>query len=155
MKYSLRYWLSCALAVGFILGDSALALAQSDDGTTKTEVKTTTTKKHHKKSDDSAVADANADNTGENKRDRAAAEPTADQQKNNKSDLDVTAEIRRSVMADKSLSVNAHNIKIIAQNGVVTLKGPVHSDAEKTTIEQKAMATAGKANVKSEIEVKP
>jgi osmotically-inducible protein OsmY len=96
-----------------------------------------------------------ADNTGINKRDNQSTEPTADQQKNNHSDVDLTAQIRRSIVSDKSLSTNAHNVKIIAQNGVVTLKGPVHSEAEKSTIEQRASSIAGQSNVKNEIDVKP
>ena len=95
------------------------------------------------------------DNTKTNKRDRDTNAPTADQQKNGKSDLDVTAEIRRAIVADKSLSMYAHNVKIIAENGMVTLKGPVRSDAEKATIEQKAIAVVGQAKVTNQIEVKP
>ena len=96
-----------------------------------------------------------ADNTGINKRDNESTEPTADQQKNSQSDVDLTAKVRRSIVSDKSLSTNAHNVKIIAQNGVVTLKGPVHSEAEKSTIEQRASSIAGQSNVKNEIDVKP
>src|ERR1700680_3042762 len=55
--------------------------------------------------------DPKADNTKVNKRDRAAGEPTADQQKNNRSDLDLTKDIRRSIMDDKALSTYAHNVK--------------------------------------------
>jgi hypothetical protein len=95
-----------------------------------------------------------ADNTGTNQRDRKDSEPTADQQKNDKTDLDLTAEIRRSVMADKALSTNAHNIKIIAENGKVTLKGPVATAKEKKIVEKKAQQIAGAANVVSEIQIK-
>ena len=96
-----------------------------------------------------------ADNTGVNKRDRKEGEPTADQSKNNKTDLDLTAQIRRAVVADKGLSTNAHNVKIIALDGVVTLKGPVNSTAERTSIEQKAVEVAGRSKVKNELEIKP
>jgi len=95
------------------------------------------------------------DNTGINKRDNQATEPTADQQKNSQSDVDLTAKIRRSIVSEKSLSTNAHNVKIIAQNGVVTLKGPVHSEAEKSSIEQRASSIAGQSKVKNEIDVTP
>jgi osmotically-inducible protein OsmY len=108
-----------------------------------------------KKKAETAAADDNADNTAKNKRDRNDSEVTADQQKNNKSDLEVTAEIRKSIMADKSLSTYAHNVKIIAENGVVTLKGPVRSEAEKSAVEKKAVDAVGRANVKCEIEIKP
>lgn len=103
----------------------------------------------------SANQERAADNTGVNKRDRQSTEPTADQQKNNRSDLEITRLIRRAVVTDKSLSVYGHNVKIISQNGVVTLKGPVRSEEEKQTIEKKAAEIAGEAQVRSEIEVAP
>lgn len=96
-----------------------------------------------------------ADNSAINKHDNGSTEPTADQQKNAHSDVDLTAKIRRSIVDDKSLSTNAHNVKIIAQNGLVTLKGPVQSEAEKSTIEQKASSIAGQSNVKNDIDVQP
>ncbi len=83
------------------------------------------------------------DNTRVNKRDRAAGEATADQQKNNRSDLDLTKDIRKSIMDDKSLSTYAHNVKVISQNGTVTLKGPVKSEEEKSSIVSKAVSIAG------------
>jgi hyperosmotically inducible protein len=86
------------------------------------------------------------DNTKVNKQDRAANQPTADQQKNNASDLDLTRSIRRSIMADKTLSTDAHNVKVISQNGTVTLKGPVKSEAEKSAIVSKAVSLAGGAD---------
>ena len=58
-------------------------------------------------------------------------------------------------MDDKSLSTYAHNVKMISQNGKVTLKGPVRSEEEKQTIEQKATEVAGAGNVTNEITVKP
>ena len=93
------------------------------------------------------------DNTAVNQRDRDKSEPTADQQKENKSDRETARKIRQSIMKDKSLSTNAHNVKIIAQGGTVTLKGPVRSEEEKQNVEQKAAEIAGKDNVKSEIQV--
>jgi osmotically-inducible protein OsmY len=62
--------------------------------------------------------------------------------------------IRRAVVADKSLSTYAHNVKIVAQNGKVTLKGPVHTEDEKKTIDSKATEIAGAGNVDSQITVK-
>jgi hyperosmotically inducible protein len=56
-----------------------------------------------------------ADNTKTNERDRSANEPTADQQKENRSDRDITQQIRQSIMKDKSLSTDAHNVKIITK----------------------------------------
>jgi hyperosmotically inducible periplasmic protein len=96
-----------------------------------------------------------SDNTKVNERDKNKSEPTADQQKNNRSDREIAQQIRQSVMKDKSLSTYAHNVKIISQNGMVTLKGPVRSENEKHTVEAKAAAIAGQDKVTSELEVKP
>jgi hyperosmotically inducible protein len=96
-----------------------------------------------------------ADNTKTNQRDRAASEPTADQAKNNASDREIMQKIRKSLMDDKSLSTYAHNVKIIAQGGKVTLKGPVRSEDEKRAIEQKAAEIAGGGNITDEITIKP
>jgi hyperosmotically inducible protein len=95
------------------------------------------------------------DNTKVNQRDQNQAAAPADQQKANKADQETTRQIRRAVVQDKSLSTYARNVKIISQNGMVTLKGPVRSDQEKSAIEAKAAAIAGKNNVTSELEVKP
>ena len=95
------------------------------------------------------------DNTKVNQRDRNAGAVTADQQKTNATDQELTKKIRQSVMADKSLSTYAHNIKIISQHGAVTLKGPVKSDDEKKAVVAKAVAVAGSADkVTDEISVK-
>ena len=95
-----------------------------------------------------------ADNTRVNKPDREQGAPTADQGKNNRTDRDMASKIRRSVMADKSLSSYAHNCKIIAQHGRVTLKGPVRSEEERHAIEQKAREVAGDGNVDNQLTVR-
>jgi osmotically-inducible protein OsmY len=94
------------------------------------------------------------DNTRVNKRDRSATEPTADQAKNNTSDRQLMQQIRKAITDDKSLSTYAHNVKIIAEHGKVTLKGPVRSEEEKKMVEQKAMDVAGAGNVVNELTVK-
>lgn len=94
------------------------------------------------------------DNTKVNKG-RQGSSPTADQGKNNKSDLDTQKKIRKAVVDDKSLSSYGHNVKIISQNGRVTLKGPVRSEDEKKSIEQKATDIAGAGNVTNEITIQP
>ena len=96
------------------------------------------------------------DNTEINKRDRNSGEATADQQKMSAADQDLTKRIRQSIMSDKSLSTYAHNIKIISQNGTVTLKGPVKSDDEKKIVMAKAVAVAGSSDkVTDEVSVTP
>jgi hyperosmotically inducible periplasmic protein len=103
---------------------------------------------------DSTTAPA-PDNTKVNDRDRNKTEPTADQQKENNSDRDMAKQIRQSIVKDKSLSTYAHNVKVISQSGMVTLKGPVRSEEEKSAIEAKAAEIAGKDRVTSQLEVKP
>ena len=92
------------------------------------------------------------DNTKKNK---DQTSPTADQQKINPSDRAITQKIRKAVHDDTSLSTYAHNIKIIAQDGKVTLRGPVRSEDEKRNLEAKAVAVAGKENVTNQLEIAP
>jgi hyperosmotically inducible periplasmic protein len=94
------------------------------------------------------------DNTKLNQQDRNSDRVTADQQKENTSDLSITQEIRKELTDDKSLSAYAHNVKIITQNGTVTLKGPVRTEEEKRMVEAKAASVSGKA-VNSELSVAP
>lgn len=101
-----------------------------------------------------AQSSPSADNTKVNKRDQKASEPTADQGKNNTSDRETMRKIRRAVVSDKSLSTYAHNVKIISEGGKVTLKGPVHTEEEKKTIEEKATEVAGAGNVTNDLTVK-
>jgi len=96
-----------------------------------------------------------ADNTGINKRDTSPEKITADQQSQTKEDREITQKIRQAVVDDKSLSTYAHNVKIITVDGMVTLKGPVRSEDEKRTIEEKAGQIAAKDKIKSEIEIAP
>lgn len=95
------------------------------------------------------------DNTGINKRDRAKSEVTAGQQSNRKTALQLSREIRKTLLADKDLSSYAHNVKIITANGDVTLKGPVRSEEEKSAVIAKAKEVAGATSVKDELSVVP
>ena len=103
----------------------------------------------------SAGAQTAPDNTKTNQQDRAKGAATADQQKENASDREITQKIRQAVMDDKSLSTYAHNVKVIAQDGQVTLKGPVRSENEKKTIEAKAVEVAGDGHVSNQITIAP
>src|SRR5471030_2882599 len=96
-----------------------------------------------------------ADNTTVNTRDREPGAVTADQQKNDVADRQATQKIRRSLMGDKGLSTYAHNVKVIARDGQVTLKGPVRSDAEKQAVEAKAIDVVGAGHVVNELSVAP
>jgi len=98
-------------------------------------------------------AQAQPDNTAANKRDRNKNAPTADDQKNNRKDIETTRRIRQAIMKDKSLSIAARNVKIITRDGTVTLRGAVHSAEEQKAIAAHAAEVAGEANVKDELKV--
>jgi hyperosmotically inducible protein len=103
---------------------------------------------------DSAQAPA-GDNTKMNQQDRNDNPTTAQQQKENPSDRELTQHVRQAIMQDKSLSTYAHNVKVISRNGTVTLKGPVGSENEKQAIEAKANEVAGKDRVVNDLTVTP
>ena len=104
---------------------------------------------------DPTASDATeADNTKRNSSEQNKNTETAEKQSNSKDDLALTQKIRQAVMKDGSLSMNAKNIKIIAQDGKITLKGPVDSQQEKDTIAAKAGEIAGKDKVENQLEVK-
>jgi osmotically-inducible protein OsmY len=100
--------------------------------------------------DTAAITDA--DNTAKNADVNTPTEtPTA--QSESGPDIEISAAIRKAVVDDKALSVNAHNVKIMTSGGVVTLRGPVKSDAEKQSIEAKAKQVAGVTSVNNLLEV--
>jgi hyperosmotically inducible periplasmic protein len=94
------------------------------------------------------------DNTGRNVRDRGNATLTPGDQSESQTDRTLTQQIRKAVVADKSLSTMAKNVKIITVNGVVTLRGPVKNPHEKDMIEAKAQQIAGVNKVDNQLEVK-
>jgi hyperosmotically inducible periplasmic protein len=96
-----------------------------------------------------------AENSKTIQRDQDNAGPTADRQKMNPADREITKKIRAALHDDKSLSLYAHNVKIITQDGHVTLKGPVRSDDEKSAVVSKATAIAGEGNVTDQLEISP
>lgn len=130
MNLNLKCVSRTILAAGLLLAGTALMNAQDNSANTQ------------------------PDNTRINQRDRNSSEPTADQQKSNTSDRDMTKQIRQAIVKDKSISTYGHNVKVITQNGVVTLKGPVRSEDEKKAIESKAAEVAGADKVSDELEVK-
>jgi hyperosmotically inducible periplasmic protein len=95
------------------------------------------------------------DNTKTNQGDSSKGAVTAEQQKMNPADRNITKQIRSSIYKDKSLSTYAHNIKVITQDGKVTLKGPVRTADEKAGIAAKAAAVVGADNVTNQLEVAP
>ena len=92
------------------------------------------------------------DNTAVNDRDREDAAKTPFDQSEKQSDINITAHIRKQVV-DTKMSVNAQNVKIISQDGRVTLRGPVKSEEEKKRIEEIAHSVTGADKVDSQLEV--
>ncbi|HWY47208.1 MAG TPA: BON domain-containing protein [Bryobacteraceae bacterium] len=80
---------------------------------------------------------------------------TASTATQDKADRELTRQIRKAIVSDKSLSTLAHNVKILTRDGAVTLKGPVKSDDEKKALEDKASSVAGNGKVTSELTVGP
>jgi hyperosmotically inducible protein len=93
-----------------------------------------------------------ADNTGRNVRDRGPT-LTPGEQLENEADRTVTQKVRQAIMDDDSFSTNAKNIKIMTVNGVVTLRGVVNNDREKSEIGRKARAIIGVRNVDNQLEI--
>src|SRR5215510_9718303 len=93
------------------------------------------------------------DNTGRNVRDRNEVTKTPMDQSENEADRTITQNIRQALTADDSLSTNAKNVKIITNDGTVTLRGPVKNEQEKTAIEAKAKQVAGVKSVDNQLEI--
>jgi hypothetical protein len=83
------------------------------------------------------------------------APPTSDKPKVTPSDRAIAEDIRRAIYPDKTLSTVARQIKVVVQNGKVTLQGSVRSGEERNTIFTKAAAVAGEGNVINKIEITP
>lgn len=99
-----------------------------------------------------ATATPQRDNSSVNQRDRSGTSVTPLDQNENKKDIGITADIRKQVV-DSKLSVNARNVKIVTQDGKVTLRGPVATAEEKSTIEAIARKVAGDDNVDNQLDV--
>jgi len=100
------------------------------------------------------AATSELENTEINVRDKDNATLTPEDQKETKKDIKITAHIRKAVVKDKSLSMDAHNAKIITRSGVVTLRGPVANEAESKKLEKIAKKTHGVVKVDNQLENK-
>jgi osmotically-inducible protein OsmY len=94
------------------------------------------------------------ENTGRNVRDQAGTTLTPEDQMESEADVNITASIRKAVVDDKALSVNARNAKIITHNGVVTLRGPVESQTESMRLQALATDTQGVVRVQNQLDIK-
>jgi osmotically-inducible protein OsmY len=94
------------------------------------------------------------DNTRINQRDRQGANTTPFDQPNDAEDIKVAAAVRKAIMDDSSLSTTAHNVKFVASDGTVTLRGPVKNDAEKARVESIVKGVPGVATVQNQLDTK-
>ena len=94
-----------------------------------------------------------ADNTATNERDRSGETQTSGDQSNSSADLKITQAIRQALMKDGELSTTAKNIKVITENGQVTLRGPVKNVQEKARVDQLAKSAAGGARIVDQLDV--
>jgi len=99
------------------------------------------------------AANAPADNTKKNARDRDPGTLTPLDQGGSEVDRTITQQIRQGVMKDDTLSMTAKNVKIITIDGVVTLRGPVKSDQEKALIASLAQQTGNVKRVDNQLEI--
>jgi hyperosmotically inducible protein len=95
------------------------------------------------------------DNSKTNQGDANKGAVSAEQQKMNPADRNITIQIRSAIYRDHSLSTYAHNIKAITQDGKVTLRGPVRTEDEKAGMEAKAAAVVGAENVTNQLQAAP
>jgi osmotically-inducible protein OsmY len=100
------------------------------------------------------IAQSKLDNTEQNARDKDSTTLTPKDQKETKTDIKITSNIRKTVVRDKSLSIDAQNAKIITRNGMVTLRGPVANEAEKMKLQQITQQTKGVVQVDNQLENK-
>ncbi len=96
-----------------------------------------------------------ADNSAQNKGATEKNAVTAEKQKSPKDQVTVLAEIRKGIVNDSELSMNAKNVKILYSKGIVTLRGPVDSDAEKAAVEADVKKCDAVGSIKNLLTVAP
>jgi len=94
-----------------------------------------------------------ADNTAVNSRDKSGESMTPVDQSNAKADIQLAADVRSAIVKDKALSLKAHNVKLVAMNGVVVLRGPVASDDEKKRVADIATGVTGVSRVDNQLDI--
>jgi len=99
------------------------------------------------------AGDYDADNSAKNARDQRDQTLTPTDQGGSAADRELSANIRKAIVDDDTLSMNAHNVKIVTKDGVVTLRGPVKNAAEKTSVAAKAQKIAGVKRVDNQLEI--
>ena len=133
---STRFLLVSTAAAALSLTAATCAFAQQSSATSATPMST------------------HADSTAVNKRDRSSETLKPTDQPNDKADIKLAAAVRRAIVKDKSLSSSAHNLKLVAANGVVTLRGPVKDAGEKAKVEALVKTISGVSTVDNQLDIK-
>jgi len=126
----------------------AAAACERSEGTKAEEAE-----EEAEKVDVKAAEPAAADNTEKNERDRKATALTPGDQGESEADRTITQRVRQGVVGHDGLSTTATNVKIITVDGVVTLRGPVKSAEERSTIESIAQRADGVKRVDNQLEI--
>jgi len=147
-----------ALTLLVLVSLAAVVGCGSDVKPTKPSASSTTTTPSHStatapNSSTANTDNAKPDNTAVNQRDRDSDAKTPIDQNENQADINITADIRKQVLAHDNMSTDARNVKIITADRKVTLRGPVDSAEERDIIAKIAEDVAGKDNVDNQIEV--
>lgn len=146
------HFLSFLLLFGIAAGCNGTSPSSSTSTSMNSTTGSETPSAATSNADHDAALPSDRTNTGVNVRDRDDSAKTPIDQNENQTDINITADIRSRVV-DTKMSIDAQNVKIITQNGKVTLRGPVKTDEEKRKIEEIATAVAGAGNVDNQLEV--
>ena len=103
---------------------------------------------------DQGAATSRSDNTDMNERGKSAATKAAQKQTNRERDRKLMATVRRAVVDEKTRSTSAHNVKIVALNGAINLRGPVNNESEKKKVEELAKQVRGATSVANQLDIK-
>lgn len=122
----------------------------SEDTDLRTEVSPAERSPADDRKEDEPVA---ADNTEKNERDREEMALTPGDQGESEQDRTITQQVRKGIVGRDDLSTTAENVKIITVDGVVTLRGPVNSAQERSTIASVAQGVEGVKRVDNHLEV--
>ena len=160
----LTHLAACVALVALVL--PSLASAQSAPAPTSTVSPTThmstnslntrdATDTHATNTDmtHSQMTGVDATNTRMNERDRSMQTTTPVDQPNNSADIDLAAAVRKAIVQDDALSLLAHNVKLVAADGVVTLRGPVDSAEEKAELAARVAAVPGVSSVDDQLDI--
>jgi hyperosmotically inducible periplasmic protein len=126
-----------------VLGTIAMGCDQDDRTRTDTQIEANRP---------ATSANAAPDNTDKNERDRSGAALTSGDQGGSEADRTLTQRVRQGVVDDDTLSTTGKNVKIITVDGVVTLRGPVKTAAEKAAIASIAQGVSGVKSVDNQLE---